>query len=389
MPELAAQLVLPTTAEEAAAALRDARGPVRIRGAGTKLGWGRPVDAAVEIGSGALDALAEHNEGDMTAVLQAGVPLAAAQEAFAAAGQMLALDPPDGAGEGASGIPGGTTIGGLVATGDSGPLRHRYGAPRDLVLGVQVALPDGSVARAGSKVIKNVAGYDLAKLMSGAYGTLGMLTEVTVRLHPRPVAWCTAVGRTDDARALVAAAAELAHRPLEAEALDLRWEADEGAALARFGGPSAGDRAETALRALREAGLEAHATDDDAALWAAQRDGQRGALVLRVSATQDRLGALLVAARAQGARVVARAGHALAWIALPDAGHDALARAVDELRAALSPSACVVLDAPASVRAAVDPWGPLEEAQLDLMRRVKARFDPEGRCNPRLFAGGI
>jgi glycolate oxidase FAD binding subunit len=379
-PETTARLVQPTSAVDAAASLRDAGGAVRIRGGATKLDWGHPVAAAVELSTERLGALVEHNAGDLTAVLQAGMPLSRAQETFAAAGQMLALDPPDR---------GGATIGGVVATGDSGPLRHRYGAPRDLVLGVQVALPDGSVARAGSKVIKNVAGYDLAKLMSGAFGTLGLLTEITVRLHPRPTAWCTAVGRSDHPLALAAAATQLAHRPLEAEALDLRWDGAAGGVLARFGGPSAGDRAETALVALREAGLQADATDDDEPLWAAQRDGQRAAAVLRVSTTQDRLGALLVAARGHGARVVARAGHGLAWVALGDAGLDGLIAAVAELRATLTPSACVVLDAPPALRAAVDPWGPVDPGQVGLMRRVKARFDPDGRCNPGLFVRGI
>ena len=98
------------------------------------------------------------------------------REKFAEAGQMLALDPP---GDDA-------TIGGIVATGDSGPLRHRYGGPRDLVLGVTIALPDGTVARAGGKVIKNVAGYDLSKLMTGAFGTLGVIAQVALRLHPLP-----------------------------------------------------------------------------------------------------------------------------------------------------------------------------------------------------------
>jgi glycolate oxidase FAD binding subunit len=379
MVDTAAHHLLPTTPHEAAALLRDADGAVRLRGAGTKLGWGRPVEASLHLGTERLDAVVEHNEGDLTAVLQPGVPLARAQQAFAAAGQMLALDPPDG----------GATIGGVVASGDSGPLRHRYGAPRDLVLGVQVALPDGSVARAGSRVIKNVAGYDLAKLMSGAFGTLGLLTEVTVRLHPQPSGWCTAVGRVDDPGMLALAASELAHLPLEAEALDLRWEGEAGAVLARFGGPSAGDRAETALLALREAGLQADGTEDDEPLWAAQRDGQRGAAVLRVTTTQDRLGTVLTAAREHDARVVARAGQGLAWIALGDAAVEALAVAVAELRAALAPSPCVLLEAPAALRAADDPWGPVDAGQLQLMRRVKARFDPDGRCNPGLFVGGI
>jgi glycolate oxidase FAD binding subunit len=380
MAETAEQHAVPASAEEAAATLRDAVSGVRIRGGATKLGWGHPIEPAAELRTDRLDALVEHNAGDLTAVLQAGVPLARAQEAFAAAGQMLALDPPQA----------GATIGGVVATGDSGPLRHRYGPPRDLVLGVQVALPDGSVARAGSKVIKNVAGYDLAKLMSGAFGTLGLITEVTVRLQPRPTAWCTAVGRGDDPQALARAAGALAHRPLEAEALDLRWEDGSGAVLARFGGPSAGDRAQTALAVLREQGLESEATEDDAALWDAQRDGQRGPVVVRVSTTQDRLGALAALAREHGARVVARVGPALAWVTLHDAGdHGATAATIARLRTALAPSPCVVLDAPAAVRAAADPWGPADERRLALMRRVKARFDPDGRCNPGLYVGGI
>lgn len=372
MAYASAQRVTPATAEEAAVLLRDGGGAVRIRGGATKLGWGRPVAADVELSSSRLDALVAHNEGDLTAVLGAGLPLTRAQAVFAAAGQMLALDPPGG----------GATVGGVVASGDSGPLRHRYGAPRDLVLGVQLALPDGTVARAGSKVIKNVAGYDLTKLCSGAFGTLGLLTEVTVRLHPLPSGWCTAIGRSDDPAALAAAALALTHLPLEAEALDLWWEHGAGAVLARFGGSSAPDRAATALRVLGESGLEGACVPGDEPLWAMQRDGQRGEVVLRVSTTQDRLGAVLAVARQHGARVVARAAHAVAWVTLPVGD----AATIDALRATLAPSPCALLDAPAALRAAVDPWGPLDAGQLALMRRVKERFDPERRCNPGLFA---
>ena len=235
-----------------AATLREASG-VRVVGGGTKLGWGHPIEAP-ELSLAELDAIVEHNVGDLTAILQGGCPLATAREAFAAEGQMLALDPPDD----------GATIGGVIATGDSGPLRHRYGGPRDLVLGVQVALPDGSLARAGSKVIKNVAGYDLAKLMTGAYGTLGVVTEVSVRLHPAPRESLTVVVRRDDPRTLAAAARELTHRPLEAERLDLRWEGDSGAVLVQLCGSSAPERAQ---------GIDGEVVEDDEELWAAQRAG--------------------------------------------------------------------------------------------------------------------
>jgi glycolate oxidase FAD binding subunit len=367
--------VAPTTAGEAAAVLREtaeAGRRARIRGGGTKLGWGRPTPPPdVELSTARLDAIVEHNEGDLTAILQAGVPLARAQAAFARAGQMLAIDPPhDDA----------ATIGGVVATGDAGPLRHRYHGVRDLVLGVQVALPDGSVARAGSKVIKNVAGYDLAKLMTGAFGTLGLVVEVSLRLHPAPRSAVTAVARGGDPAGLVAAASELAHRPLEADALDLAWSGGEGAVLARFSGASASDRARDALAAVA---LDGEIVEDDDALWERQREGQRsaGGVVVRVSTTQTGLAAALAAAP----RAVARAGLGVAWITLGDAS----AEAVRDLRARLAPAPCVLLDAPAALRAEVDPWDDVGAAELALMRRVKERFDPAGACNPGLYVGGI
>src|SRR5204862_6917429 len=125
------------------------------------------------------------------------------------------------------------------ATGASGPPRHRYGAARDLIVGITVALPDGTVAKAGGKVIKNVAGYDLAKLFTGAFGTLGLIVQVSVRLHPRPPQALTARGVSDDPERLAAAAGALAHRPLEAECLDVAWSAARGAVLVRFGGATA------------------------------------------------------------------------------------------------------------------------------------------------------
>jgi glycolate oxidase FAD binding subunit len=339
-----------------AATLRESGG-VRVVGGGTKLGWGRPIEAP-ELSVSELDAIVEHNEGDLTAILQAGVPLARAREQFARAGQMLALDPPD---EGA-------TIGGVIATGDSGPLRHRYGGPRDLVLGVQVALPDGSLARAGSKVIKNVAGYDLAKLMTGAYGTLGVVTEVSVRLHPAPREALTVVVRRHEPRALAAAASELTHRPLEAERLDVRWEDGAGAVLAQLAGPSARERA---------AGIDGEVVEDDEELWAAQRAAQRGPVVLRVSTTQQGLADVLAAASEHGAVCVARAALGIAWLRFEAADADLVA----QLRARLG--TCVLLDAPAELRRAVDPWGPLTAEPL--MRRVKARFDPYDTLNPGLL----
>src|SRR5581483_7294867 len=239
-----AEVVQPDSAKATAAALAHAAAEgqsVRILGAGTKQGWGNAVpEPAVVLRTGSLDSITEHNVGDLTATMQAGVPLAVAQARFADEGQMLALDPPLGADRKA-------TVGGVFATADSGPLRHRYGAPRDLIIGIMVALSDGTVSRAGGKVIKNVAGYDLAKLFTGSFGTLGAIVEVAVRLHPvRPTA--SAGGRSDQPDAVANAAIELAHSQLEAQALDIAWRGGHGGVLVRFAGAEAVPQAEAARR---------------------------------------------------------------------------------------------------------------------------------------------
>lgn len=154
-----------------------------------------------------LDRILEHEAGDLTCTVEAGVRLSALQAALAARGQRLSLDPP-----------GDPTVGALLAENRSGPLRHRYGAPRDLVLGVTLVLADGTVASAGGKVVKNVAGYDLARLVCGSQGTLALIARASFRLHPLPRAARTLVVETDDAAATVA---QLLRSQLEPSALDV------------------------------------------------------------------------------------------------------------------------------------------------------------------------
>jgi glycolate oxidase FAD binding subunit len=368
--------------DELAAALRNAGGPVRFRGGGTKIHWGAAGQAATELSTAGLDRIVEHNAGDLTAVLEAGVPLGRAQATFAEAGQMLALDPPD---------PGGATIGGLVATADSGPLRSRYGGARDLLVGMSVALSDGTIAKAGGKVIKNVAGYDLAKLFTGSFGTLGAILEVAVRLHPLPPATATAAIGSTDPGELERAARALSHAQLEHIGLDLRFGGGDGAVLVRFGGAACREQAEAAARVVRRVGLEASLVDDDDEVWRLQREGQRSAhgSVIRVSSVQTQLEAVMAAAARTGARLVGRVPLGLSWLRLEDRSPEEAARAVEQLRADLSPSPSVVLDAPAEVRDRVDPWPAPHPGALELMRRVKQRFDPAGICNPGVFVGGI
>ena len=168
---------------------------------------GRSVRIGADLATDRLDRILEHEAGDLTCTVEAGIRLSALQSALARHGQRLALDPP-----------GDPTIGACLAANLSGPLRHRFGAPRDLVLGVTLVLADGTIANAGGKVVKNVAGYDLGKLVCGSRGTLALIARVALRLHPIPAAAATLVVETDDAAGAVAA---LLRSPLQPSALDI------------------------------------------------------------------------------------------------------------------------------------------------------------------------
>ena len=382
-PERRQSPASPEDAGEVMRAAGDQGQRLRVRGGGTKLSWGRPIEPPdVELSTERLDEVVEHNEGDLTTVLQAGVPLARAQEALAQANQMVALDPPLGEGDEA-------TIGGVVATGDSGPLRHRYGGPRDLILGITVALSDGTVAKAGGKVIKNVAGYDLAKLFTGSFGTLGFVVEVVMRLHPRHPDTVSAVGGSDDIDALGSAAATVAHAPYGPDCLDVAWAEGHGEVMAQYGGAAPEAGASEVEKLMEQAGLEARLVGDDEDLWERQRSRQRSAdgAVVRVSGLASELPAVLRSAQEVGASMVGRAGLGLSWMTLDDGDTSELVSGIEEVRRRLDPFACVVLDAPNEVREKVEVWG--EAEAVPLMRRIKARFDPHGVCSPGIFVGGI
>lgn len=369
------------TAERIAEQLCDAEGPVRIAGAGTKAGWGNVVDDAPPVSTLDLGSVVEHNVGDLTAVVEAGVTLGRLREEFAGEAQMIALDPP---GDDA-------TIGGVVATGDSGPLRHRYGGPRDLVLGITVALPDGTVARAGGKVIKNVAGYDLSKLMTGAYGTLGVIAQVALRLHPLPHETVTVYGEAEDPATLARVAAAASHAQFEPIAVDYDWRGTQGMVFVRFGGVASEAQATDACRVLEEAGGEVDLVRDDDDLWRRQAARQRSetGTVVRVSHAQTQLADLLGMLSLAGATAVGRVALGVSWVTLAAAEPDDVASATAHMRRALAPAACVVLDAPEAVRRRVDPWGVEDGPELDLMRRTKERFDPRAVCNRGLYVGGL
>ncbi len=168
---------------------------------------GRRLRIGVQLTTDRLDRILEHEAGDLTCTVEAGLRLSALNAALAGHGQRLSLDPP-----------GDPTVGALVAKNLSGPLRHRFGAPRDLVLGVTLVLADGTIASAGGKVVKNVAGYDLARLVCGSQGRLALIARASFRLHPLPKSARTLVLETDDAPATVAA---LLRSQLQPSALDV------------------------------------------------------------------------------------------------------------------------------------------------------------------------
>ena len=297
---------------------------------------------------------------------------------------MLALDPPLGA----SGAADAATIGGVVASGDSGPLRHRYGAARDLVVGMTMALADGTVAKSGGKVIKNVAGYDLAKLLAGSFGTLGVILRVAVRLHPLRPRVTLRLEAGDPGR-LGELATTLSHSHLEMEALDARWAAGSGTVLARFAGSACGDQAQAATQ-LAGGGTLVEG-DDEERLWAEQRKLQRpeSGIVIRVSGRQAGLARVAAEAESAAATMVTRAALGISWLALEEADDEAAVATIRELRERLAPSPCVVLDAPDGVRGALDVWDEDDPGRLALTARVKERFDPQRLMRPGVFVGGI
>ncbi len=390
----------PASTEEASALMRAAASAglaVVPRGAGSGLGWGAPPSACdLVVDLRLMDQVIEHAAGDLVVRVQAGVTIGQLATVLASAGQQLALDAPEDA-----------TVGGVVATGTAGPRRFRYGAPRDLLIGLTVVRADGVIAHSGGKVVKNVAGYDLGKLFSGSQGTLGLITEATFRLHPRPaaVAWVTGEFGPSDRASAVAAVASAAGSALVPSAVELDWPGGSQRAL-RVGvlieGTSSGvaERAKQLSELVAAAGGAAAVADAPPARW-----GQlpSPSMVIRVSFWDSSLGALLGALAAAGDEAAVRpavsgpAGAGALYACLePEASHDAAARFVTVLREQIGsdPSSLgargnvVVLAAPAPVLQAVSASGTIPGAAL--MRAVKDQFDPGHRMFPGrfVFAGG-
>ncbi|MGH3798300.1 MAG: FAD-binding oxidoreductase [Pseudonocardiaceae bacterium] len=369
----------PAGTEEVSAVLRAAADVglhVVPRGAGTRLSWGTPprqLDLIVD--TARMDAVLAHVAGDLVVTTQAGLRLAKLQDALAPQGQRLALD-------------GGGTIGGTIATAASGPLRYRYGAVRDLIIGITVVLADGTVTRSGGKVVKNVAGYDLAKLYTGSLGTLGIITEAVFRLHPLPDTsrWITVTA--DDPRRAAAAVAVIRNSQNDPVALEVDRIVPGGPVTVGIAveGVTEGIEARAADVADllgRSAGTPATITDAPPDWWGlAPYAANRPAVVVTCEPT----GLSDLLATAPGSlRGSAGAGVLVAGL------HDGERVGADlaELRAiaARHGGTAVLRCAPPQLKAGLDVWGPVPA--LALMRRLKDEFDPQHRLAPGRFVGGI
>jgi glycolate oxidase FAD binding subunit len=377
----------PASTEQASALLAAADRAglhVAFRGRGTALGWGAPPSALdLLVDTSRMSAVVEHAAGDLICVVQAGTTLDDVNARAAEHGQQLALDQPRP----------GASVGGTLATTRSGPRRLRYGAPRDLVLGVTVVRADGVVAKAGGKVVKNVAGYDLAKLVTGSYGTLALVTEAVFRLHPLPAAsrWlgvtcpdgasAARVAHTVTASQLAPSAVEVERRP-GTPGVDVR--------VLLEGTTQGVDQRSGQLRALLGEGAgELGDVGDPAALPAGPDD-----LLVKVAVPLSGVAGLLAAVAAAEDRhgvplhLRGSAGVGVLHVGAPaGTAPEAVAGVLAGLRTTTAEGSAVLLQAPPAVRAAVDAWGPVPG--LALMRRVKDQFDPQHRLAPGRFVGGI
>ncbi|GGN31326.1 glycolate oxidase FAD binding subunit [Actinoplanes campanulatus] len=359
----------PASTEEAAALIAAARDlTVVIRGGGTKLQQGPPPrDLDLIIDTRRLAGVVEHAAGDLITVVRAGTPMA---ELHALPGQQLALDAPPTA-----------TAGGAVSANASGPRRLRYGTARDLLIGVTVVRPDGRIARAGGKVVKNVAGYDLGKLYTGAQGTLGLITECVFRLHPVPLA--TAFVRATAPPTAVARilAAQLAPSAVEINAGP--GASPELAVLVEGTEEGVRDRAATLARLL-----DGEVTDLPPSWWDTP-PWPPGGLGLKLTGVLSAVPALVEAVTAAGGTIRGSAATGALHAGFPSGAPTGTPGLVDGLRAAATRAEghAVVLTAPDGALDGLDMWGPVPG--LELMRRVKDQFDPDHRFAPGRFVGGI
>lgn len=409
-------IVFPHTQEELAAVVACASrnpGGILICGSGSKINWGglvkldtpnpphigelseppllSSVGAIVAVSTGRLNRLIEHAVGDLTVTAEAGMKFADLQQILAASGQFLAIDPA---------YPQHATLGGIVAAADAGSLRHRYRGVRDLLLGISFVRSDGKIASSGGRVVKNVAGYDLMKLFAGSYGTLGVISQVTFRVYPLPVASATVVliGETD---ALAQATQILLSSALTPTAVDLlspdlvaKLGLGKGKGLiVRFQSIAASVKEQSTrlLEVGEKLGLQANicGENDENLFWQTLPEtiwnsAQNSAIICKIGVRPSESVKLIDELPIQDALI--HAGSGLGVLRF----ETATAETLRQIRRSCEAKGgfLTVLAAPSALKQELDVWGYTGSA-IALMQRIKQQFDPQNILNPHRFVGGI
>jgi glycolate oxidase FAD binding subunit len=345
-------------------------------GGGTKQGWGNPVQAQIHLSLARLTRILEHPWEDLTCTVQAGCTWTAMQQTLAKYGQFVALDPlwPEAA-----------TVGGILATNDSGALRHKYGSLRDLVIGMTLVLADGTIAKSGGKVVKNVAGYDLCKLMTGSFGTLAVITEATFRLHPLPQHAQNFTVPAPRATQLAPLMQAIRESHLLTQALQLRGDGSGFNLDIQLNAHPEARQHEILAAMVTGFGFTVAECGDE--VWS------RREALFTDDATVVKVGVAPTSVCAYAEQIFA--GVAVASISqalgiglmqLRGAAAD-VARAIEamHLQATQVGANVTMLSMP---HTSIDRWGTASSA-VPLMRSVKHQFDPNSTLNPGRMLGGI
>ena len=390
-------LLTPASEAELADCVRasEADGPLAIEGSGSKAGLGRPVQAARTLSTIAMSGVTLYEPTQLVFAAKAGTPIAEVEAALAAEGQRLPFTPPD-MGRLYGHAAGGGTLGGVISTNLSGSNRISRGAARDSVIGLRAVNGRGEAISSGGRVMKNVTGYDLTKLLTGAYGTLGVLSEVTLKVLPAPEAEATLrIRGLEPADAVKAMSAALGS-PYDLSAA--AWTPDDGCLLRVEGfADQVAYRGPALARELAAHGaVETVEHSASAALWETLRDfapiaDDGDSLIWRVSVAPSAGAAILAVGQSLGGRGWMDWGGGQVWLALPvdQAGADGGAQILrDAVRVAGGGHATLVR-AGAPMRSAVSPFEPALAPLAALQARVKAAFDPHRLLNPGRMAADL
>lgn len=405
-PEQAiAGVVWPANPEELAAVVTYAHQqqlPILPCGQASKLSWGGilqsvdPTQPLLVVSTARLNRLIDHAVGDLTVTVEAGMPFAELQTILAQAGQGLAIDPT---------FPQQATIGGIVATADTGSLRQRYNSVRDMLLGITFVRADGQIAKAGGRVVKNVAGYDLMKLFTGSYGTLGILTQLTFRVYPLPVASQTVVG-TGPANAIAQLSQTLLQSALTPVSLDLlsvsvmqSLELGQNVGLVvRFQSIAESVQEQSSKVLTLAEALQLTSTTfaeaAETALW--QRLQERmtaspitGAIACKIGIQPSQAMLLLQYSQFSLPGWYAQI-HGASGLGRLFIDAQTTPETLTQVRAICQEhhGFLSVLEAPIALKQQLDVWGYAGNG-LAVMQQIKQQFDPESRLSPHRFVGGI